>query len=58
MYSTLFPVTKTDEDKQLLYKLEAQYIYADERGKAKTLKMMKVLLDRRIDLKSEVYNQA
>lgn len=57
MYKTLFSETKTDNDKQLLYKLDAQLIYADPKGKRKTAAVMKVLLNRRTDLKSEVYQQ-
>ena len=52
----LFPNIKIDEDKQFLYKLDANVIYADERGRKKCLAMMKIVLDRRPDLKSEVYN--
>lgn len=53
----LFPEIKIDEDKHFNYQKEAVAIYADEKSKPKVLAMIKIVLDRRPDLKSEVYNQ-
>lgn len=52
----IFPKIKTDHDKQLLYKLDANCIYCDEKVRPKILAQMKMILNRRTDLKSEVYN--
>ena len=51
----LFPEIKIDEDKNFSRQKEAAAIYADERGRKKCLAIIKIILDRRPDLKSEVY---
>jgi hypothetical protein len=52
----VFPNIKIDEDKHFIYQKEAAAIYADEKGRKKCLAMIKIVLDRRPDLKSKVYN--
>ena len=52
----LFPYYKEDQDKQLLYKLDANLIYCtDLKQRVKILLQMKMILKRREDLKSEVF---
>lgn len=55
-YKSLFTYAKVDEDQQQIYRLEATCIYASNtKERDRELSKIKMILDRRADLKSKVY---
>lgn len=50
-------IQQQDRDAQFIKQKEMSAIYADERGQKKCLAMIKMVLDRRKDLNSIIYNE-